>query len=125
MILFHNIDQIDFFFAVQEIEAWLIPFTGAISQWAKISEEDILKKIKLLGPLEELHRPGKIIDELASHTAYGNHKSFKAMNALISKIEIEEANRVYDSLTIASFNNFFERLTSLKSNISQRNPRDN
>ncbi len=107
-----NTQKIDLFFAVMTIEAWMLAFTGAISKWAKIPEENVLQILSSFN-LEEIKSPSNILKQIATTSSRKNPKSFHEVMSLVSYITDFEINNVYESNKIPNFNKFWDRLISL------------
>lgn len=108
--------RIDIFFAVMEIEAWLLSFSTAISKWADVSE-DLLKKEILNnsceGEIEKIKSPSKLVKEFSEKAGRKKPKSLGGVISLVKEITREEINDVYISKKVPSFNKFWDKLISL------------
>ncbi len=117
-------EQLDVFFAIMEIEAWLLAFTLAVSKWGRISEEGVLKIIKReLGPshlsLEAIKRPSTLIKKIGEKGCKANPKSLDEVKSLVSSITREEIQNVYESHQNPSFRKFWDKLVKLESSLLQ------
>ena len=60
-----NPNKIDLFFAVMEIEAWLLAFTDSVSKWARLDKKEIQQMIDKESPnIEKIKNPSTLIEKI-------------------------------------------------------------
>lgn len=100
--------EINLFFAVMAIEAWLLAFTNAVSKWARINEEDILKIIHNTNPdIEKIKGLGNLFEKIRPKNRK-NHKSYEGCKALVSLITDVDIQKIIDSNCVPSFVRFWK-----------------
>lgn len=102
-----DLEKIEIFFSVMEIEAWLLAFSDALSKWGKGK----ISKIPI--NLESIPRPSVMIKEIAQAAGRGDPKSFHEITSFVSFITREAIQEVYESHRIPSFTRFWKKILSL------------
>lgn len=112
-----NPEKINLFFAIMEIDTWLLAFTDALSKWSRMPKEEILniiinhsKNLKVTH-LEQIPHPAGLRELLGKHHSQADPKSYDSLMSLITPITREEIQQVYESQRIPSFNKFWDDLT--------------
>jgi hypothetical protein len=102
-----DLEKIEIFFAVMEIEAWLLAFSKSVSKWGENS------KVSIPSELEKVKRPSSLMGKIGESANRGHHKSYDEMISFVSSITREDIVDVYNSNKVPSFNRFWSRLLSL------------
>lgn len=108
--------KIELFFAAMTIEAWLLAFTGAVSKWAKTSEENILKQFSNVN-LEEIPSPSRLLEQIGNTARKRDPKSFHEVKSFVSEITDSEIESVYTAKRVPNFNKFWDKLILLSESI--------
>jgi hypothetical protein len=111
-------EQVEIFFSVMEIESWMLAFTAAVSKWGQISQEDVLKTIRIRsgsndGNIEKIGRPSSVIKEIGKLAGKLKPKSYKELMAFFSSITREDIQSVYESSQNKSFIKFWNKSANL------------
>lgn len=109
----HNIEDINLFFAVMEIEAWLLAFPKAISAGLKINEQLVLNKLTSVVGVEEIRRPSVFLGEIVKMAKRSNPKSLGTITLISDGIERDELESIYYSNKVPSFTKFWKYLLQL------------
>ena len=86
-----------------EIEAWLLAFTEAVSIWAKIREEVVIREIceninqSNFTNLELIKRPSVLLSEIGKIGQRQHSKSVGSITLIVNNISKEHIEKVYDS----------------------------
>ncbi len=107
-----NPEKIDLFFAVMEIESWLLAFESAIAKWGRMTEQDVQQMLAGQS-LEAIASPHLIVERIADAAGRIHPKSYDAVTSLVSSILREQIERVYTSSQIPSFTQFWDRFVGL------------
>ncbi len=109
-----NPNKIDLFFAVMEIEAWLLAFTDAVSKWARVDEKRIQQIIdKESHNIEKIKNPSTLIEKIGKEAGKKSHKSYHGSKSIVNSITQEEIQKVYSSDKVPSFVKFWQNFLSL------------
>jgi hypothetical protein len=103
----NNPERISIFFAIMEIEAWLLAFKNASSSWSKGSD------LTIPHDLEAVKRPSTLMSKLGKNSDRENHKTSHHMKSFVSGITREEIQEVYSSKRIPSFSVFWGQVLNL------------
>lgn len=108
----NTLDDIHIFFAVMEIEAWLLAFPSAVSKWAKVDESEVLKLIEPNHKnIENIKRPSVIFSEIGKLGGNKGPKSIGTITKVLNGISLEDLQNVYHSKLLPNFNKFWDELT--------------
>lgn len=100
---------IELYFAIVTIEAWMLAFHEAVSEWAEIPEKEVLDFLKKKNcKLEDLRSPASLLALIGKKRAKAHHE----MMSFASKINCDMIHKVYQSEQVPSFNKFWNKLTS-------------
>jgi uncharacterized protein DUF4276 len=100
-------DEIDIFFAIMEIEAWLLAFSHALQKWGKRADFDIPFD------LESIRRPSLKIEQIGKAAGRENTKSLHEISSFVSSITREEIADIFQSNRIPSFSRFWTKILSI------------
>lgn len=111
----HEHDTIDVYFAIMEIEGWLLGFTKAVSAWAKIDEvhmlSEVSKTIKSKNiNFEMIKRPSVFLNQLGAINKKQKSKSFNTITSIASKITRADIEELFANNQSPSFNKFWSDL---------------
>ncbi len=112
-------DKIGLYFAIMDVECWLLTFTTAVAKWANISESEVLQVIT--GDEEQArHFNFEMIDNsatcmkrIAELGGKKYDKSHGTTKLLVDHITCEEIDNVYKSNQNPSFSIFWNNLLCL------------
>lgn len=106
-------EKIELFFAIMEIEAWILPFTTALSKWASIPEDVILQTIKKKNSnIELIKNPSTLIEKMKKSNSKRKSKSFGETAAIVRNITFDDLQNIYTSRRVPGFSRFWNRLIS-------------
>lgn len=110
-------EKIYIYFAVMEIEAWILAFSTAVSKWARLTESDVQKIIYSKHQhIESIKKPSVILKQIGES---GNRKksqkakSFDAITSISHVITKDDIFNVLEANKVPSFNKFWNEFLSL------------
>lgn len=103
-----KISNVIIHFAIMEVETWML---ALLDKWkGNISNEDILQYFNPEEKLEEIYHPAEVVKAITgiSGTPYDKHAS--QVNSIMTNIEWNDYNDLYQSNRCPSFNSFIDDL---------------
>lgn len=103
-------ENIELYFAIVTIEAWMLAFQEAVSSWAEVSEKEVLNTIESKNcKLEQIRSPSTLLAHIGKKRGK-DHKTYHETMSFASKIDREMIEKVYRAEQVPSFNKFWEKL---------------
>lgn len=109
----HKPDDIELFFSIMTIEAWLLAFTNAIAGWANITEDEVKKSLPKQS-LEEIKSPSILLKKIGSKDSKHHHE----ITSIVSGISAVDIQKVYQSGMVPQFNKFWDKIMFYNTSLS-------